>query len=78
MIVPFVAIAAVFHLLSPNLLDLDSFCYIRLAWMYRDRGLLDGEFPWLPYSAIKDLSSSLWYGFGVVLIPFTYFDDLQK
>jgi len=76
MIVPFAAAAAVFHLASPNIFDPDSFYYIRLAWIYRTRGLLDVEFPWMPYSVIKDLSSSLWYGFALFLVPFTYFDDL--
>ena len=43
-----VAIAAAFHFLSPNVLDLDSFFYIRLARIYRAGGLPDVEFPWLP------------------------------
>jgi len=51
MAIPCVAIAAAFHFLSPNVLDLDSFFYIRLARICRAGGLLDVEFPWLPYSA---------------------------
>ena len=51
MAIPCVAIAAAFHFLSPNVHDLDSFFYIRLARIYRAGGLLDVEFPWLPYSA---------------------------
>ncbi len=64
-----------FHFLSPNFFEGDSLYYLRLAWLYRTRGLLDAQFPWLPYSAIAEFSSSLWYGFGVLLIPFTAFED---
>ena len=69
-------VAAIFHFSLTNIADLDSFYYIRLAWIYRTRGVFDVDFPWIEYSVIKSLSSSLWYGFGVFLIPFTYFDDL--
>ncbi len=69
-------VAAIFHFSVLNIPDLDSFYYIRLAWMYRTRGLFDVDFPWIQYSVIKNLSSCLWYGFGLFLIPFTYFEDL--
>ncbi len=69
-------VAAIFHFSFLNIPDPYSFYYIRLAWHYRTRGLFDVDFPWIQYSVIKDLSSSLWYGFGLFLIPFTYFDDL--
>jgi len=69
-------VASIFHFSFLNIPDLDSFYYIRLAWMYRTRGLFDVDFPWIPYSVIKNFSSSLWYGFGIFLIPFTYFDDM--
>lgn len=64
-----------FHSLSPNFFEGDSLFYLRLAWLYRTRGFLDVQFPWLPYSAIHEFSSSLWYGFGMLLIPFTAFED---
>lgn len=69
-------VAGFFHFSFANISDLDSFYYIRLASLYWTRGFFNVEFPWLPYSAITHLSSSLWYGFGLFLIPFTYFDDL--
>ncbi len=69
-------ISAFFHFISPNIPDLDSFYYIRQAWLYRTEGILDSAFPWLPYSAIGTFSSSLWYGFSILLIPFTYFQNL--
>ena len=69
-------VAAIFHFSLTNIADLDSFYYIRLAWIYRTRGVFDVDFPWIEYSVIKNLSSSLWYGFGLFLIPFTYFEDL--
>jgi hypothetical protein len=69
-------VASIFHFSLVNIPDLDSFYYIRLAWLYRTRGLFDVDFPWMQYSVIKNLSSSLWYGFGLFLIPFSYFNDL--
>ncbi len=76
LLLSFVAVASFFNLYSPNIPDLDSFYYSRLAWIYRTRGPFDVDFPWTQYSAIKTFSSSLWYGFGIFLVPFTYFNNL--
>lgn len=72
----FLTIAGLFHFSSPNIVDSDSFYYIRQAWLYRTQGLFTVDFPWIQFSVIKDLSSSLWYGFGILLIPFTLFNNL--
>lgn len=69
-------VASFFHFGSPNIADLDSFYYIRLAWLYRTRGFFDVDFPWIEHSVIRDLSTSLWYGFGLFMVPFTWFSDL--
>lgn len=69
----FVFIALIFHLSSPNFADLDSFYYFGQATALRERGIFNTEFPWLPYSKIGELSSSLWYGFSLLIIPFSYF-----
>src|SRR5262249_40239096 len=74
--VSFLAVALFFHLYSQNIPDPDSFYYSRLAWVYRSGSLVNVDFPWIQYSVMKNLSSSLWYGFGILLIPFTYFNDL--
>lgn len=72
----FVLLAAIFQLSSPNIPDSDSFFYIRQSWLYRTEGLFNASFPWTYYSAIKTLSSSLWYGFSILLIPLTYISNL--
>lgn len=72
----FIALSGVFHFSSANIPDLDSFYYIRLADFYKNQGLFNAGFSWLPYTVINSFSSSLWYGFGVILIPFTVFSDL--
>src|SRR3989344_5353007 len=72
----FLGVAALFHFSSQNIVDLDSFFYIREAFMYRTEGLFDASFPWLQFSVIRTLSASLWYGFAVMLIPFTLLGDL--
>jgi hypothetical protein len=68
----FLILAAVFHFSSPNLADNDSFYYFGLANLFKERGLFNAEFPWIYYSPIRELSVSLWYGFGVLMIPFSY------
>lgn len=72
----FLILSAVFHFSSPNIPDLDSFYYIRQAWLYRTEGLFNTAFPWIYHSVIREFSTSLWYGFGAFLIPFTFFKDL--
>lgn len=75
-IVLFLGLAAAFQFSSPNIADPDSFYHIRHAWLYRTEGLLTTNFPWTYFSVIKTLSSDLWYGFHILLIPATYFDNL--
>lgn len=61
---------------SDTIYDADSFYHIRHSWLYSQEGILFHDFPWTQYSVIKDLKADLWYGFHLLLIPFTYFDDL--
>ena len=75
-IILFAVVAAIFHFSSPNLADNDSFYYIRLSQLYRDRGIFNANFPWTYYSTMRVYSSSLWYGFAIFLIPFTYAGNL--
>ncbi|MEK7192280.1 MAG: hypothetical protein AAB646_02085 [Patescibacteria group bacterium] len=71
-IVIFLTIAAIFHFVSSNFADLDSFYYMGLANLFKERGLLNVDFPWIYHSVIRELGVSLWYGFGIFLIPFSY------
>ena len=72
----FAAIAAVFSFGTEKILDPDSFYHIRHAWLYRTEGLFNSVFPWVQFSVIKDFASDIWYGFHILLIPFTLFPDL--
>ncbi len=72
----FIGFAALFHFWSSNIVDLDSFYYIRQSWLLRTNGLFDVTFPWAQFSVIKLFSASLWYGFAFLLVPFTLIGNL--
>ena len=61
---------------SPNLSDPDAFYHMRHSWIYRTSGIFDSSFPWAQYSSIKEIGSDIWYGFHLVIMPLTYFQDL--
>ncbi|MBI2454192.1 MAG: hypothetical protein HYV54_01290 [Parcubacteria group bacterium] len=69
----FFILSLVFHFSSPNIPDPDSFYHIKHAEIYRTEGITFGEFPWTQYSAIKTNASDIWYGFHILLIPFSIF-----
>ena len=73
-VVFFFAVALVFHFSSPNIPDPDSFYHIKHAQIYRTEGLPFSSFPWTQYSAIKSNASDIWYGFHVLLVPFSGWD----
>src|SRR5262245_12903471 len=53
----------------------DSFYHIRHAGLYWTAGLFQSEFPWVEYSVIRLCASDLWYGFHLLLAPFTATGD---
>ena len=67
----FVTAAAALHGLSPTTSDPDGFYHVRHAWVYRTQSLFDSAFPWARFSAIRDQASDLWYGFHLLLVPFS-------
>lgn len=69
----FLSLALVFHFSSPNIPDPDSFYHIKHAQIYRAEGVAFSNFPWAQYSAIKTNGSDIWYGFHILLIPFSIF-----
>jgi hypothetical protein len=75
-VVGFTALAAVLHFASPNVADGDSFFYIKQAFRVRTGAFFDTSFPWMQFSIIRELGVSLWYGFSVALVPFTFIPDL--
>ena len=54
------------------ILDPDVFYHFRHAALYADGGIFSSNFPWLPYSVISKYDADIWYGFHLILIPFTW------
>lgn len=63
-------------LLAPNVADLDSFYHLGHAAHYAATSLFDTAFPWARFSVIRDLGADLWWGFHLLLLPFTAFPEL--
>ncbi len=66
-----VVAAAAMHGAAPAPVDPDAYYHLRHAWVYRTQGLFDSSFPWAAFSAIRDQASDLWYGFHMLLVPFS-------
>lgn len=71
----FIAISIIFYSASPNIADPDGFYHLKHAQIYKDNGILTKDFPWVQYSSISQIKSDLWYGFHILLIPFSEFDS---
>ena len=69
------AAAAYLHLRSINISDPDGFYHIQHAALYRARGLCMTAFPWIPKSIISVQAADIWYGFHLILVPFTWIAD---
>lgn len=67
-----ILISALFHFSSPNIPDPDSLYHLRHAYLLRTNGIFNTEFPWTYYSAIRTYGTDLWYGFHLLLLPFTF------
>ena len=78
-ILPIVALfvlAAFFAFYYPPTVGIDNYYHIRHAWIYQTQGIFNSDFPWLENSVIGKLGGDIWYGFHILLIPFTFFKDL--
>lgn len=69
------AAAAYFHLSLPTVPCLDAFYHLGHARIYAQQGPFTHEFPWTAYSVISLHAADLWYGFHLLLIPFTFIPD---
>lgn len=60
----------------PNLACPDGYYHIKQAWLIRTQGIEKTvkEFPWLQCSIFKDHPGDLWFGYHLLLIPFTFGD----
>jgi len=74
-VLAFIAISAFFHFYFEKEGDPDIFYHFKHAEIYTENGIFYNEFPWLPYTIIGQNNSDQWYGFHLLLIPFTYFQD---
>ena len=69
-------VVALGHLtLFPKVADLDGFYHIGHAAAYVEGSILDTSLPWATQSVIRDHGADLWWGFHVLLTPFTTFED---
>ncbi len=57
--------------LFPKIADLDGFYHLGHAAAYAEGSILDTSFPWATQSIIADRGADLWWGFHVLLVPFT-------
>ncbi|MBI2454191.1 MAG: hypothetical protein HYV54_01285 [Parcubacteria group bacterium] len=75
-LITFAVLSGAFQFYSPKVFDPDAFYHITHAKIYRAEGLFFNDFPWVQFSVIKDLKADIWYGFHLLLIPLTFFNDL--
>ena len=72
------SLTAFLHLSVDKFPDPDVFYHFRHAQIYASPssgGIFRTAFPWLYYSVIREVSSDLWYGFHLLLIPFTWISN---
>src|SRR3990167_1007341 len=67
--------AAFLHFDYPLRPEGDQLYHFAHAEIYRDNGIFNSGFPWLTYSVIVKYGADIWYGFHILLIPFTLFSD---
>ena len=70
-----VVVFAAHLLLAPNIADLDSFYHLGHAAHYAETSLYNTAFPWARFSVVGDLGADLWWGFHLLLLPFTAFGE---
>ncbi len=71
-------VAIFLHFSSDKFPDPDIFYHFRHAEIYGNDGaggIFRTDFPWVHYSVISRFSADLWYGFHLILIPFTWLGD---
>ena len=72
-----VAVAAAAYLLLslPGVPDRDALYHCGHAKLYAERGPFMKAFPWTTYSVVRTYASDIWYGFHLLLAPFTFARD---
>jgi len=70
-----IAAAVYVQLSSENIPEIDAFYHLGHASLYARDGIFMKAFPWVAYSVVNTYSSDIWYGFHLLLIPFTFIPD---
>lgn len=76
-IVLVLAVVAAHLSLFPKIADLDGFYHLGHAARYAESSIFDTSFPWATQSAIADRGADLWWGFHVLLVPFSAFGPVD-
>ena len=76
-IVLILAVLAAHLSLFPKIADLDGFYHLGHAAAYADGSIFDTSLPWATLSVIGDRGGDLWWGFHVVLLPFTALGSVE-
>ena len=66
----------VLQAMDPRLADYDSWFHIRYAWLLRQHGPWM-DFPWMPHSFFADGFVDHQWLYHVLLVPFTFVEDLR-
>lgn len=62
---------------APYINGYDGYYHIKYAWLLRQQGIIQ-EFPWAQFSLWRDHFADKEFLFHVLLIPFTWFDNLAS
>jgi hypothetical protein len=73
--VVFVVVAAHISLL-PKVVDLDGFYHMGHAAVYAAGSIFDTALPWATQSIIGSRGADMWWGFHLLLMPFSLFPDV--
>ena len=63
--------------LFPKIADLDGFYHVGHATTYAEGSMFDTSLPWATMSVIGDRGADMWWGFHIVLTPFTTIADVE-
>lgn len=66
-----IATAAYLHVSLAGIPDRDSLYHFRHGALYAENGPFCAEFPWATCSVISTLKADIWYGFHLLLAPFS-------
>jgi hypothetical protein len=68
-------VAGALQFCTPNAPETDAYYHLYHARLYAQHGPFLAQFPWLTMSVIGSYGADLWYGFHLLLLPFTFIGD---